>query len=253
MTKAEVVRRAIADLGRDAKPARLQGHIKTKYGIDMTAGHVKVERQKFLKRESDNGGPAAPKAPAANPAAGKAGAKPVTGKARAGGMTKREAVRRALADLGEDAPPTQLQGHIREKFGIEMTTDHISTEKGAIRKEAAAKATAIKSVSRTPAARRSAQPSAGEVEPKESAPRPPALRCSRRRARSSRRSPPPGRRLHRRATPSAWTTSRPSRTWWSGSVPKASGSSSTFWHADAPRHGLPHGPGDVADERQFAE
>jgi hypothetical protein len=50
-------------------------------------------------------------------------------------LTKREAVRRALADLGPDATPTQMQGHIKKKFGIKMTTDHISTEKGNLRKQ----------------------------------------------------------------------------------------------------------------------
>jgi hypothetical protein len=50
-------------------------------------------------------------------------------------LTKREAVRRAIADLGPDATPTQMQGHIKRKFGIKMTTDHISTEKGNLRKQ----------------------------------------------------------------------------------------------------------------------
>jgi hypothetical protein len=55
-----------------------------------------------------------------------------------GGIGKREAVRRALVDLGQDATPSQMQGHIRSKYGIEMTAAHISTEKGNIRRKAAA-------------------------------------------------------------------------------------------------------------------
>jgi hypothetical protein len=67
-----------------------------------------------------------------------------------GGMTKREAVRRALADLGPDATPTQMQGHIREKFGIDMTPNHISTEKGNLRKhQGAAKPPPQASAART--------------------------------------------------------------------------------------------------------
>jgi hypothetical protein len=119
MTKAEAVRKAIADLGREAKPAQLQGHIRDKYGIEMTPAHVKVERQKFLKKEADKG-----QAAAAQPSAA---AKTQPKKAPAAGMTKREAVKRALKDLGRDATPTQLQPHIREKYGFEMTPEHIST------------------------------------------------------------------------------------------------------------------------------
>jgi hypothetical protein len=57
---------------------------------------------------------------------------PGTAKGKPNGMTKMEAVRRALSDLGKDAMPTQLQGHIREKYGIEMSIDHISVCKGKI-------------------------------------------------------------------------------------------------------------------------
>jgi hypothetical protein len=49
-------------------------------------------------------------------------------------MTKMEAVRRSLSELGKEAKPVQLQAHIREKFGIDMGTDHISTYKGTILK-----------------------------------------------------------------------------------------------------------------------
>jgi hypothetical protein len=52
-------------------------------------------------------------------------------------LTKREAVRRAIADLGPDAMPLQLQGHIRSKYGIEMSPDHISVEKRRTQLEAA--------------------------------------------------------------------------------------------------------------------
>jgi hypothetical protein len=81
----------------------------------------------------------------------------MAGKKRAdGGMSKREAVRRALADLGPDATPTQLQPHIREKYGIDMTTDHISTEKGNLRKKAgAAKRGATKTLASKPPAQAS--------------------------------------------------------------------------------------------------
>jgi hypothetical protein len=54
-----------------------------------------------------------------------------------GGISKMEAVRRALAEMGQNATPSQLQPFIQQNFGIGMTTDHISTYKGDIRRKAA--------------------------------------------------------------------------------------------------------------------
>ncbi len=161
MTKAEAVRKAIGDLGPEAKPAQLQGHIKTKYGIDMTAGHVKVERQKYFKKEGAA-------EPTVQPSAA---SKTEPKKAPAAGMSKREAVKRALADLGRHATPSQLQPHIREKFDIEMTTDHISTEKGNILRKArgARQATAKPTTPKPLAVQKSA---ARTAEPNEAAPEP---------------------------------------------------------------------------------
>jgi hypothetical protein len=65
-----------------------------------------------------------------------------------GGMTKQEAVRQALSELGNDAKPTQIKGFVKERFGIEMTTDHISTAKGDILRKAGGKG---KSVAKKPA------------------------------------------------------------------------------------------------------
>src|SRR5262245_46840127 len=47
-------------------------------------------------------------------------------------ITKQEAVRRALKAMGRAATPSQMQPYIKENFGIEMSTDHISTSKGII-------------------------------------------------------------------------------------------------------------------------
>jgi hypothetical protein len=54
-------------------------------------------------------------------------------------ITKQEAVRRALKELGNDAKPAQMRGWIRDTLGIEMTADHISTSKGAILRKQAGK------------------------------------------------------------------------------------------------------------------
>jgi hypothetical protein len=47
-------------------------------------------------------------------------------------ISKQEAVRRALEAMGRDATPSQMQPYIKDNFGIEMSTDHISTSKGII-------------------------------------------------------------------------------------------------------------------------
>jgi hypothetical protein len=55
-------------------------------------------------------------------------------KGRAGGVNKMEAVRQALHELGMDAKPAEIQTLIKDKFGVEMTLDHISNYKSHIRK-----------------------------------------------------------------------------------------------------------------------
>src|SRR5262249_27155236 len=51
-------------------------------------------------------------------------------------LTKMEAVRQAVARLGWDAKPRQIQKHIRRLFGVAMTADHISTCKGGLARKA---------------------------------------------------------------------------------------------------------------------
>jgi len=57
-------------------------------------------------------------------------------KKNGGGITKMEAVRQVLAEMGNDAKPAAMQPVIKERFGIDMTTDHISTYKGDILRKA---------------------------------------------------------------------------------------------------------------------
>jgi hypothetical protein len=56
------------------------------------------------------------------------------------GVSKMDAVRQAIRQLGRDAKPRQIQGVIKEQFGVEMTLDHISNYKSTIRKQAGGKA-----------------------------------------------------------------------------------------------------------------
>jgi hypothetical protein len=57
-------------------------------------------------------------------------------KGKRGPITKTEAVRRALGELGNDAKPARIQGYVKDNFKIDMTTDHISTCKGDILRKA---------------------------------------------------------------------------------------------------------------------
>ena len=51
-------------------------------------------------------------------------------------LTKMEAVRQAIARLGWEAKPKQIQKHIRRRFGVEMTADYISNYKGDLARKA---------------------------------------------------------------------------------------------------------------------
>jgi hypothetical protein len=50
--------------------------------------------------------------------------------------SKMSMVETALDDLGMDAQPLELQGHIKSKFGVELPTQVISNYKFQIRKKA---------------------------------------------------------------------------------------------------------------------
>jgi hypothetical protein len=54
-------------------------------------------------------------------------------------VTKQEAVRRALAELGNDSRPAQMKVWIKQRLGIDMTADHVSTAKGDILRKAGVK------------------------------------------------------------------------------------------------------------------
>jgi hypothetical protein len=52
-----------------------------------------------------------------------------------GKLTKAEAIRRALAKLGNKAMPTEIQAFIKTNFGVEMTTKVISVYKSKLVKK----------------------------------------------------------------------------------------------------------------------
>ncbi len=56
-------------------------------------------------------------------------------------ITKMEAMRRTLAEMGQDAKPLDIQSHVKSEFGIDMNTNVISAYKSTLKagKQPAAK------------------------------------------------------------------------------------------------------------------
>jgi hypothetical protein len=70
-------------------------------------------------------------------------------------LTKMDAVRRGLEELGPEAKPPSLQGFVKKRFGLDMTLGHVKTYKGKILRKArmGGKTGAKKSVPQKAAAR----------------------------------------------------------------------------------------------------
>ena len=82
------------------------------------------------------------------------------------GMTKTEAVRRALAHFGSDTKPSEMQPWIKQQFGIEMSANHISASRGDIQRKNK------KAGKAKPAAKKLAAPKAAAKQPSA---KPPAI------------------------------------------------------------------------------
>src|SRR5437588_449272 len=61
-------------------------------------------------------------------------------------LSKKDAVRKALATLGSDAMPTRIRSHVKEKYGIDMNLNHISTGKHEILSKKKGKGAVAKTV-----------------------------------------------------------------------------------------------------------
>jgi hypothetical protein len=84
-----------------------------------------------------------------------------------------DAVKAALAHLGNEARPLDIQSFVKTKYNISMTADHISNYKGEILRRA--KATAKPAAAKKPAAtKKPASPKAAS--PKAAAPKAAALK-----------------------------------------------------------------------------
>jgi hypothetical protein len=88
-----------------------------------------------------------------------------TTQAVASGITKQDAVRRALATLGKTASAKDIQKHVKETFSFDMTIDHIYNAKSNVLAKGKKKASKPKGKLPAPP-----EPAAGANPPAKSAP-----------------------------------------------------------------------------------
>jgi hypothetical protein len=84
------------------------------------------------------------------------------------GISKMDAVRRALNDLGKHAMPRELHPYIKQNLGVDMSVDHISTYKSQILRKKS-KGKGKKAAAHTDAAKASANREAAKAAPKAAA------------------------------------------------------------------------------------
>ncbi len=70
--------------------------------------------------------------------------------AKAPGISKVDAVRKALAALGKEGMPGKIQEYVKKTFGIDMTIGHISNCKSELMRKKTKKAAAPKAVAAAP-------------------------------------------------------------------------------------------------------
>jgi hypothetical protein len=115
ITKMEGVKRALANLGTDAKVHDIQAYVKQHFGIEISTGVIYTYKNDLVKKAKDAKQPA-----------------PKSRSTSANGLTKMGAVRQALSELGKSAKPLDIQKFVKERFNITMTVAHISNYKTTI-------------------------------------------------------------------------------------------------------------------------
>jgi hypothetical protein len=69
----------------------------------------------------------------------------------AGSITKMDAVRQAISELGKDASPMKIQEFVKSKFKMDMTVGHVSNYKTTILRAKGRKPAAAKEAAAAPA------------------------------------------------------------------------------------------------------
>jgi hypothetical protein len=111
VTKIEAVKRALAELGKDAKVLDIQAYVKQHFGIEISTGVIYTYKKNLADKLKES-----------------KQAKP----APANGISKMDAVRQALSELGKTSKPVEIQKFVKERFNITMTVGHVSNYKTTI-------------------------------------------------------------------------------------------------------------------------
>jgi len=163
ITKVEAVRQALAQLGQDATNDSILTFLKKRFGFQMTKDHLYVVKSDIRRQDGAGKKPAnkpaakaeanvaaAPKAQAAQASATVATPEKAESTssnpqvAQAPGMTKRDALRQALKALGKNALPLAIQGFLKERYGLDITREHISKYKGDVLRQDAGRKAKVK-------------------------------------------------------------------------------------------------------------
>ncbi len=110
ITKIEGVRRALQELGPNAPAPEIQVFLRDRFGIEMKTGHIYVARGEIRYKEARQQRRAA----LANPTP--------SGKK----ISKLEGVRRAVAQLGNEVDPQDIQRFLLDHYGLEIGRVNVS-------------------------------------------------------------------------------------------------------------------------------
>ena len=77
LSKLELLRQAIKQLGKDAKPLQIQAHVKDTFGVEISTNHISAAKTEILRKMAGGAKPATSTA-AAKPATPKPSAKPAS-------------------------------------------------------------------------------------------------------------------------------------------------------------------------------
>ena len=107
LSKQELLRQAIKQLGKDAKPLQIQAHVKDKFGVEISTNHISAAKTEILRKMAGGAKPATSTA-AAKPAAPKPSAKPAPKSAAQKPVAQKSAAQTTAAKA---VAPTRVVGH----------------------------------------------------------------------------------------------------------------------------------------------
>jgi hypothetical protein len=138
MTLWQAVSEVLKDKGTDLTPMALSAEVKQRFGMNLGPNTAKSYKRDFISKQGKGSKPAASNgaeksatpAAAPTPAPAAAAAPP--------GLTKKEAVLRAIKIAGPNADTAKVQRTIKAEFNMDISANHISAVRSKLRQEKAA-------------------------------------------------------------------------------------------------------------------